>query len=89
MTSFWVVVVIMSSLAAGSLGTWLLMTFLRGQVNLEVDPDQLEVILKLHVLETDLEARGDYYERVAKTRGMPRKDRFPSFEAWTRINRDR
>jgi len=87
MSSFWVVVLIIMSVTTGALGTWLVMMFRRGEVKVEADPGQLSVILKLHELETYLEARGDYYEQVAKTRGMPRKDRYPSYEVWRRLRK--
>ena len=89
MSSFWVAVLIIMSVTTGALGTWLVMMFRRGEVKVEADPDQLSVILKLHELETYLEARGDYYEQVAKTRGMPRKDRYPSYEVWRRLRERR
>ena len=85
MISFWVVVLIMMSVATGALGTWLVMMFRRGAMDVDADQDQLSVILKLHEHETYLEARGDYYEQVAKTRGMPRKDRYPSYDVWRRL----
>ena len=85
MSSFWVVVLIMMSVSMGAMGTWLVMSFKRGEVKLDADPDQLDTIRKLHELETYLEARGEYYEQVAKSRGMPRKDRYPSYAAWRRL----
>lgn len=85
MISFWVVVLIIMSVSTGALGTWLVMTFRRGEVKLNANPDQLDIIRKLHELESYLEARGDYYEQVAKSRGMPRKDRYPSYAAWRRL----
>lgn len=74
-----------AAFGAGAIGAWLYWSFRELPVH-EVDADDAKTIRLLNEWNDYYQRRGDYYERFAKSLGLPRSHRFPSFRAWRRIN---
>lgn len=69
----------------GAIGMWIYWSF-RDTPAHTVDADDAKTIRRLDEWNDYYRRRADYYERFAKSLGLPRSHRFPSFEAWRREN---
>lgn len=69
----------------GAIGMWLYWSF-RDTPAHYVDADDAKTIRLLDETADYYRRRADYYERFAKSLGLTRSHRFPSFEAWRRKN---